>query len=143
MLKKELKVIKSQNGKYVAPAAIENIYKQSIYIDQMLVIGEGEKYASALVSPNFEALKNWAKTQQITSENKADLIREKKVLDLYHRIAADFNKTLGSDEKIKRFKLVPDEWNVATGELSPTLKLKRKVLLENYKKMVEDIFRGE
>ena len=134
-------IFKLSNGKYVAPAAIENIYKESVFIDQIFVIGEGEKYASALVSPNFEALKSWAKTQQIASENKADLIKEKKVLDLYHKIASDYNKTLGSDEKIKRFKLVPDEWNVATGELSPTLKLKRKVLMEKYNKLVEDIFR--
>jgi long-chain acyl-CoA synthetase len=136
-------IFKLSNGKYVAPAAIENLYKESIYIDQLIVVGEGEKYASAIVSPNFEALKNWAKENGIASTDKTELIQEKKVLDLFHQISAQFNKSLGSDEKLKRIRIVADEWAVASGELSPTLKLKRKVLMNKYKSLIGELFHHE
>lgn len=136
-------IFKLSNGKYVAPAAIENLFKESVYIDQLIVIGEGEKFASALIAPNFEALKNWAKENDIRSESKELLLKEKKVVELYHQIVSQFNKSLGADEKIKRFRVVGDEWTVASGELSPTLKLKRKILMAKYDAIVREIFNHE
>jgi long-chain acyl-CoA synthetase len=136
-------IFKLSNGKYVAPAAIENLFKESVYIDQLIVIGEGEKFASALIAPNFEALKNWAKENDIRSETKELLLKEKKVIELYHQIVSQFNKSLGADEKIKRFRVVGDEWTVASGELSPTLKLKRKILMAKYDAIVREIFNHE
>ena len=136
-------IFKLSNGKYVAPAAIENLFKESVYIDQLIVIGEGEKFASALIAPNFEALKNWAKENDIRSESKELLLKEKKVIELYHQIVSQFNKSLGADEKIKRFRVVGDEWTVASGELSPTLKLKRKILMAKYDAIVREIFNHE
>jgi long-chain acyl-CoA synthetase len=136
-------IFKLSNGKYVAPAAIENLYKESIYIDQLIVVGEGEKYASAIVSPNFEALKNWARENGINTNDKSALIQEKKLLDLFHQLSAQYNKSLGSDEKLKRIKIVADEWSVASGELSPTLKLKRKVLMKKYEALISELFNHE
>ena len=136
-------IFKLSNGKYVAPAAIENLFKESVYIDQLMVIGESEKFASAIVSPNFEALKNWAKDNLIESIDKTSLVQHKKVIELYHQTAAQFNKSLGSDEKIKRLRIVSDEWTIASGELSPTLKLKRKVLMSKYEIIIGEIFHHE
>jgi len=136
-------IFKLSNGKYVAPAAIENLFKESVYIDQLIVIGEGEKFASALIAPNFEALKNWAKENDIRSETKELLLKEKKVIELYHQIVSQFNKSLGADEKIKRYRMVSDEWTIASGELSPTLKLKRKILMAKYDAIVREIFNHE
>ena len=107
------------------------------------MVGEGEKYASAIVSPNFEALKNWARENGIHTNDKSALIQEKKLLDLFHQLSAQFNKSLGSDEKLKRIKIVADEWSVASGELSPTLKLKRKVLMKKYEALISELFNHE
>lgn len=139
--KKEL--FKLSNGKYVAPAAIENLFKESIYIDQLMVIGEGEKFASAILAPAFDALKKFCSEKGLEHSDRAKMIELKEVQDLFHKIVNDFNKNLGSDEKIKRFRLVTDDWTPDSGHLSPTLKLKRKVLMEKYATIVQDIFRHE
>lgn len=136
-------VFKLSNGKYVAPAAIENLYKESVYIDQLMVIGEGEKFASAIISPAFDALKKFCSEKGIENQDKKKMIELKEVQDLFHKIANEFNKNLGSDEKIKRFRLIADEWTPDSGDLSPTLKLKRKIIMEKYQSIVQDIFRHE
>ncbi|PCJ83213.1 MAG: long-chain fatty acid--CoA ligase [Flavobacteriales bacterium] len=125
-------IFKLSNGKYVSPQAIENILKESIYIDQPMVVGEGEKFTSAIISPNFETLKQWCKDNNIEVGDKKELIQKPEIAKYYNDIVNGYNKLLSKDEMVKRFRLVSEEWTPDTGELSPTLKLKRKVLLGKY-----------
>ena len=133
-------IFKLSSGKYVAPQPIENKMKESFYIEQAMVIGENQKFASALISPNFRYLHNWAAHHHIHYRDNAELIAHPKIIDRIQREVNEINKTLGQTEQIKRFKLVTEEWTPATGELSPTLKLKRKVLYDTYKALIDEIF---
>jgi long-chain acyl-CoA synthetase len=105
-----------------------------------MVIGEGEKFTSALISPNNLSIKEWCKEEGVEFTSIKELISNGKVSDLFNGIVKEFNSTLGKDEQVKRFRLVPEEWTPDTGEMSPTLKLKRRVLMDNYKAEIDDIF---
>ncbi|MFT4600045.1 MAG: long-chain acyl-CoA synthetase [Arenicella sp.] len=139
--KKEL--FKLSNGKYVSPQMVENTFKESIYIDQLMAIGEGEKFASAIISPNFEALKIWCKEKGIETKDKNSILDNAEVKALYNTIVKDINPKVSKDEQLKRFRLVADEWTPEGGELSPTLKLKRRVIADNYKSVIGEIFKHE
>lgn len=136
-------IFKLSNGKYVAPQSIENKFKESVYIDQIMVIGEGEKFTSALIAPAFDTLKKFCTENNISTKDKHQVIASQKIHDLFHKIVNDFNKDLGSDEKVKRWRLVADEWTPDNGALSPTLKLKRKVLMDKYAEVIKEIFHHE
>ena len=136
--KKEL--FKLSNGKYVSPQGIENLFKESVFIDQLMVIGEGEKFTSAIISPEFDSLKKWCRDKKIDVSNKEEIIKNPEVIAHYNSIVAGFNKSLGSDEKVKRVRLVSDMWTPDSGELSPTLKLKRRIIMQKYKSIVDEIF---
>ncbi len=137
--KKEL--FKLSNSKYVSPQTIENLFKESEFIDQVMVLGDGEKFTSALIAPNFEELKNWCSEKGIEFENEKELIKTPEVAELYNGIVAIFNKALSKDEQVKRFRIVSDEWTMVSGELSPTLKLKRRILTDNYEGMIREIYK--
>lgn len=143
--KKEM--FKTSGGKYIAPQIIENDVKQSRFIEQIMVIGEGEKMPGALIQPSFENLKTWAQSEGISlSDSKSEIVKNEKVLKLFQDELDKHNKSLGHWEQIKRFELTPSEWSIDGGELTPTLKLKRKVILEKYKdlyKKIYDRFPGE
>ncbi|MGV8096758.1 MAG: AMP-dependent synthetase/ligase [Mangrovibacterium sp.] len=136
--KKEM--FKMSGGKYIAPQMIENKLKESFFIEQAMVIGENQKFASALISPNFEYLHDWCAERHIHYRDNAELIGKKEVLQQYQHEVEIINKTLGQHEEIKRFRLVVEEWSPQTGELSPTLKLKRHLLLKNYSELIDDIY---
>jgi long-chain acyl-CoA synthetase len=136
--KKEM--FKLTGGKYIAPQMIENKLKESILIDQVIVVGDHEKFASALISPNFEYLHDWCYEQQIHFIDNNVLISNPNVLAYFQKEVKEINKTLGQHEEIKRFKVVPDSWSSQTGELSQTLKLKRKFIETKYKDLIEEIF---
>ncbi len=133
-------IFKLSNGKFIAPQVIENRIKESIFIDQIMVTGEHKKFASALISPNFKYFEDWCLSQNILFENNEELIQLPQILTLFNEEIKKFNKTFSNPERISRFKLVPDEWSPATGELSPTLKLKRKNIEEKYIKLLEQIY---
>lgn len=133
-------IFKLSNGKYIAPQAIENMLKESMFIEQAMVIGENQKFASALIAPNFSFLHNWAFLHHVDFHDNRDLIINPQVIARYQKEINLFNKQLGEHERIKRFRLVADEWSPQTGELSPTLKLKRRVLLEKYSNLIDNIF---
>lgn len=135
-------IFKLSGGKYIAPQMIENKFKESLFIEQMMVVGANEKFASALVSPNFEFLHDWCSERNIHFRDHADLIRQKEVLAIFRKEVQEVNKTLGQHEEIKRFKLVPDSWSPQTGELSQTLKLKRKVVAAKYQSLIDSIYRS-
>jgi len=96
-----------------------------------------------LLAPNFEALKEWCKENAIEFSNKKDLIKEPQVNELFSGIVKVYNRSLSKDEQVKRFRIVPDEWTPDSGELSPTLKLKRRVLNDKYAALIRDIFSKE
>ena len=133
-------IFKLTGGKYIAPQMLENKLKESILIDQVIVIGDHEKFASALISPNFEYLHDWCYENRIHFIDNNELILLPEVLSYFQREVKEINKTLGQHEEIKRFRLVPDSWSPQTGELSQTLKLKRRFIESKYKDIIESIF---
>jgi len=134
-------IFKLSNGKFIAPQMIENRFKESDFIEQVMVVGENQKFASALLVPNFKLLFEWCKTNGLESASKDVLILDSRVGQLFNKEVDKINRTLGTSEQIKRFKLVADEWTVESGELSPTLKLKRKVIHNKHKALVEEIYK--
>jgi long-chain acyl-CoA synthetase len=136
--KKEM--FKLSSGKYIAPQAIENKLKESNFIEQVMVIGENQKFASAIISPDFNFLHNWASRHSVEFRDNNELIQHTQVIARYQRVVKEMNRQLGQTEQIKRFRLVQEEWSPNTGELSPTLKLKRKFLTKRYETLIDDIF---
>jgi len=133
-------IFKLSNGKFIAPQIIENIFKESPVIDQIMVVGEHEKFASALISPNFRYFDDWKTSNKISFSNNEELIQNSKVHSFFTSEVERLNKKLSPVEKINRFRLVQDEWTPVTGELSPTLKLKRQFILDKYKMLVSQIY---
>ena len=137
--KKEM--FKTSGGKYIAPQLIENTMKQSRFIEQIIVIGEGQKMAAAIIQPNFEFLKEWATIHKmdIGKTNSEHVVHEK-VLERIQQDIDNLNEKFGSWEKIKRFELTADVWSIDGGQLTPTLKLKRKAIKELYKEQYQKIY---
>ncbi len=139
--KKEL--FKTSGGKYIAPQVIENQFKESNYIEQIMIIGENKKTISALIVPSFVNLEAWANEKGINYTNNEELLKLPEVQKHYASIRDGFNKKFSDVEKVKKFVLLPDEWSVDTGEMTPTLKLKRKVIMEKYKNVIQEIYHDE
>ncbi len=133
-------IFKLSNGKFIAPQIIENIFKESPVIDQIMVLGENEKFASAIISPNFKYFDDWKILDKISFSNNEELIQNNEVLSFFSSEIEMLNKKLSPPEKINRFRLVKEEWTPQTGELSPTLKLKRQFLLDKYSTLINQIY---
>ncbi|MFC2097803.1 AMP-dependent synthetase/ligase [Bacteroidota bacterium] len=133
-------IFKLSTGKFIAPQLIENTFKQSIFIDQIMIIGEHQKFASALISPNFSYFKDWCKNENLQYSSNEELINLPQVINLFNDVIKKTNKTLNNHEIIKRFKLVASEWSPGGGELSPTLKLKRRNIENKYKILLDQIY---
>ncbi len=138
--KKEL--FKTSGGKYVAPQLLENKLKESIYIEQAMVVGEGEKFVGALIVPNFVELKKWCDVNKISATTHQEICLNKEVQKLYRSEIDELNKNFNHVEQIKKFRLLNIDWTIVGGELTPTLKLKRKVILDHCKACVESIYRN-
>lgn len=136
--KKEL--FKTSGGKYVAPQPIENKMKESPFVEQMMVVGAEQKFVGALIVPSIPNLREWMQHKGIPFTTAEDAVNNPKVLDLYRELVDSFNKFFNHVEQIKKFELLPNEWTIDTGELTPTLKLKRKVIMEKYKAAIERIY---
>ncbi|MGB5007768.1 MAG: long-chain fatty acid--CoA ligase [Ferruginibacter sp.] len=136
--KKEL--FKTSGGKYVAPQPIENKMKESPFVEQMMVVGAEQKFVGALIVPSIINLKEWMLHKEIPFTTIEDAIHNPKVLNLYRELIDSFNTFFNQVEQIKKFELLPHEWTIDSGELTPTLKLKRKVIMEKYKTAVERIY---
>jgi len=133
-------IFKLSSGKYVAPQAVENRFKESVFIEQLMVVGENEKFASALISPDFNHLHFWASKHKFHYRDNEELVRIPEVIARFQKEVNNINKMLSGTEKVKRFRLVCAEWTPQTGELSPTLKLKRKVLYKKYDHILREIY---
>jgi long-chain acyl-CoA synthetase len=136
--KKEL--FKTSGGKYVAPAPIENKMKESPFVEQMMIVGAEQKYVGALIVPSLPSLQEWMRHKDIPFTTVEDAVNNPKVLALYRELIDSFNNFFNHVEQVKKFELLPNEWTVDTGELTPTLKLKRKVIMEKYKQAIERIY---
>ena len=139
--KKEL--FKTSGGKYVAPLAIENKLKESPFIEQMMVVGENRKYASALIVPAFAYLKPWCETKGIAYDSNEEVIKNPDVIAKIKSEVEHFNSGFGQTEQVKKFTLLPAEWTPQTGDLTQKLSLKRKVIIEKYKEAIERMYGGE
>jgi len=133
-------IFKLSNGKFIAPQIIENYLKELAFIDQIMVIGEHEKFASALISPNFKYFEDWKTSGKIPSSDKENLIQLPAIVSFISAEIERLNKKLSPWERVSRFKLVIDEWTSATGELSPTLKLKRQFVHDKYRDLIDQIY---
>ena len=136
--KKEM--FKTSGGKYVAPSLIENQLKQSRFIEQVMVVGEGEKMPAALIQPDFGFLREWGKRHNLNFNNMADVVTNEKVLARYKEEVDKANEHFAKWEKVKQFRLTPDSWTIDGGHLTPTMKLKRKVVKEKYIDLFNDIY---
>ncbi len=137
--KKEM--FKTAGGKYVAPQILENKYKESIFIEQIMVLGENRKFPSALIVPNFETLKNWAGRKGIKYDGPESILENEQVIAKYQQIIDTFNTGFGKWEQVKRFALLPKEWSIDGGELTPKLSLKRKIITEKNAEIIEKIYK--
>lgn len=133
-------IFKLSAGKYVAPQLIENKFRESEYVDQVMVVGENEKFAAAVISPNFNTLHYWALKYKLHYRDNNELLKLPQVHEKYQKVIDEINKNFAAHEQIKRFRLVVDEWTAANGLLSPTLKLKRAPLLEKYKSLIAEMY---
>ena len=137
-------IFKLSNGKFVAPQPIENRLKESVFIDQAMVVGEHQKFASALILPDFKYLKEWCESQQLYSgQGNFELICLQEVRDAFASEINILNRSLSEPERIVRFRIVADDWSPVTGELSASLKLKRKVIESKYKEILDGIYRRQ
>ncbi|HPR32283.1 MAG TPA: long-chain fatty acid--CoA ligase [Prolixibacteraceae bacterium] len=130
-------IFKLSSGKFIAPQKLENKMKESLCIDQVMVVGEGEKFASALISPNLHFIKEWCANNNLTFTSKEEIVQKPELYALIQEDIKQFNKSFSKPERILRFKLVSDEWSPNTGELSPTLKLRRRFIADKYKDLIE------
>ncbi len=133
-------IFKLSNGKFIAPQVIENIFRESAVIDQIMVVGEHEKFASALISPNFKFFEEQVSAEGDKPSVHEEIINRPDILSLFSAEVEKFNRKLSPPERISRFRLVPDEWSPATGELSPTLKLRRSFIAEKYRSIIDQVY---
>ncbi|MCX8020103.1 MAG: long-chain fatty acid--CoA ligase [Chitinophagaceae bacterium] len=136
--KKEL--FKTSGGKYVAPLPIENKLKESPFIEQVMLVGPERKFVGALIVPSFPNLLEWCRKNNIEETRPEELVKHPKVIEMYKDLVESFNKYFNHVEQVKKFELLPKEWSIDTGEMTPKLSLKRKVIMEKYKDAIEKIY---
>lgn len=136
--KKEM--FKTSGGKYVAPQLLENRLKQSRFIEQAMVVGEGEKMPAALIQPNFEFLFEWARRHDVDLGSNEKAVTDPRVLERFQEEVEEANEQFAKWEKVKQFRLTPDIWSVDEGHLTPTMKLRRKVIRAKYDALYQDIY---
>jgi long-chain acyl-CoA synthetase len=139
--KKEL--LKTSGGKMVAPQPIENKLKNNILVAQAALVGDKHKFISALISPNFVALEDWAKQHGLQAQSRAELVANPQVVALYSEIVREVNGSLANFETLKRFRVVAEEWTQESGELTPSMKLKRRVITVQYAAVIDAIYADE
>jgi long-chain acyl-CoA synthetase len=139
--KKEL--LKTSGGKMVAPQPIENKLKNNALVAQAALVGDRHKFISVLLSPNFAALEEWARRHGVEARNRADLVADSRVVALYAEIVREVNGSLANFESLKRFRVVADEWTQESGELTPSMKLKRRVITSRYAALINALYADE
>jgi long-chain acyl-CoA synthetase len=136
--KKEL--FKTSGGKYVAPQPIENKLKESPFIEQVIVVGPERKFVGALIVPSFSNVRAWMQQNGLAIGTNEEMVRDPKVLEMFRQVVEEKNKNFNHVEQIKKFELLPREWSIETGEMTPKMSLKRKIIMEKYKDAIERIY---
>jgi long-chain acyl-CoA synthetase len=134
-------IFKTAGGKYIAPQTLENKFKESRFIEQIIVIGENQRFPAALIIPAFDAVKEWCSRKGLEYTTREEMVKNRRVIDKIQHELDRYNEGFGHWEQVKKFVLIPDEWSIATGEMTPKLSLKRKVILKKYEKLVEEIYK--
>lgn len=135
-------LMKTSNGKYVTPQPIENMLSNNNYIQQVLLVAEGKPFVTALIVPNFEFLQEQLKKMNIPFTDWKEIVNLQPIKDLYQQKIEEFQQTLAGFEKVKKFVLMPSEFEISTGEITPTLKIKRSIVLEKYKDLIEKMYQN-
>jgi long-chain acyl-CoA synthetase len=133
-------IFKLSSGEYIAPQLLENKFKESPFIENMFIIGENQKFVSAIISPNFNYLHFWGSKYKLHYRDNDELVENPKIIQRLKKEIDAINQTLASHEQIKRFRLVHEEWSPTTGELSPTFKLKRETMKKKYQTLINEIY---
>lgn len=133
-------IFKTSGGKYIAPQVMENKFKESRFIEQAMVIGEGEKMPAAIIQPNFNFLSEWCKRKKINCSTNEEMICNERVIARITKEIEELNKDFANYEQIKKFEVVGTQWGIDSGELTPTLKLKRKNILAKYQELYQKIY---
>ncbi len=133
-------IFKTSGGKFIAPQALENKFKESPFIEQIMVIGENKNFAASLIVPSFSHLRSWCEHKGIAAESNEELIRNPEIIARIDKEVKEFNSNFGKTEQLKKFKLLAKEWTVDSGELTATLKLKRKIIAENNAELIVEIY---
>lgn len=139
--KKEL--LKTSGGKLVAPQPIENKLKNNLLVANAALVGDRHKFISALIAPNFIALEEWARQHGVPAKSRDELVADPRVNALYDEVVHEVNGTLANFETLKRFRIVPDEWTQESGDLTPSMKLKRRVLTARYAAAIAELYADE
>jgi len=133
---------KTSGGKYVAPQLLENKMKESSFIEQIMVIGESEKHPAAIVQPSFDFLKEWCKRKNIPYSTDAEMIKIERIHNRIMKEINIYNEGFAQFEQVKKIILAPSVWGIDSGEMTPTMKIKRRVLMEDFKDEIENCYRG-
>lgn len=133
-------IFKTAGGKYIAPQPIETKFKESSLIEQIMVIGENRKFSSALIVPSFSSLEKWCETKNLSFNSRKEMLENEQVLDKFRREITFYNKDFGRWEQVKDFILLDKEWSIEGGELTPKLSLKRKIIVDKYAHLIDDLY---
>ncbi|MBO4328604.1 MAG: long-chain fatty acid--CoA ligase [Bacteroidales bacterium] len=133
-------IFKTSMGKYVSPALVENTMMESPYISSIIVVGEGQKFAGALIIPNFDQLRIWCRENKLSFINNELMVKDKAVITLFRQEVDRLNKNLGDYERVQRFELLPSDWSTGKGEITSTMKIRRNVIQRHYKEQIDRLF---
>ena len=133
-------IFKTSGGKFIAPQPIENKMRESNFIEHIMVIGENQKFTAAIIQPQFEFIRKWSKSKKLNLIQREDIVRSEEVKARIWKDVQKYNKRFGHVEQVKKIAIVPDFWSVETGELTPTMKVKRKILTEKYNDLMNKIY---
>jgi long-chain acyl-CoA synthetase len=133
-------MFKTSGGKYIAPQALEIKFKESQLIEQIMVVGESQKFPGALIIPAFDVLREWCKIHNISYTSDEEMVKSAKVLEKFQEEIDIYNATFAQYQKLKKFEILPKEWGIESGELTPTMKLKRKVIKEKFQHVIDRFY---
>jgi long-chain acyl-CoA synthetase len=135
-------LFKTSSGKYIAPTHIENLFLESKFIDQFVLIGDRRKFLSALIVPDFEAIREYADSHKIEYVNNHDLVNKKEIHELFDKDMSQFQKKLANYERVRKFTLLDHTFSIESGEITPSFKIKRKFVEERYGPLIEEMYEG-
>ena len=133
-------IFKTSFGKYINPQVIEEKFAESPFIENIVVVGENQKFAAALISPDFNFLKEWCQRHDVKYTNPEEIVKHPTIKQRFAKEIEKYNTFFGETERIKKFEIIPDEWSQLTEILTPTLKVKRKLVQERYKETIDRLF---